>query len=322
MDSFDAYPISFTPILKDKIWGGTKLQTELNKVIPTETTGESWEISTVSGNTSVVENGVYKGTNLNDLIKLNPDAVLGTKIHKQFGFEFPLLFKFLDAKQDLSIQVHPNDALAKERHKSFGKTEMWYVMQADENAKLIIGFKENTEKEDFLQSVKNNTVIELLDEIKPKSGDVFYLATGTVHAICGGIVIAEIQQTSDVTYRIYDFDRLDDNGKKRELHLDYALEAINYKPLETKREYDHYINKINIAVDSPYFVTSVILLSGRMKMIQNHERFSVLMCVDDGFSIHFKDQEYKYKKGQTVYIPAMMDNYEIEGDGKVLEIHI
>ncbi len=322
MEKFKPYPISFTPILKDRIWGGTKLKTALSKNIPSETTGESWEISTVAGDVSVVENGIYKGKNLNELINISPEAVLGKKIHEKFGIEFPLLFKFLDAKQDLSVQVHPNDALAKKRHNTFGKTEMWFVMQADEDAKLIIGFKKKTSKEDFLKKVKDNTVIELLDEIKPIVGDVYYLATGTVHAIGAGTVIAEIQQTSDITYRIYDFDRIGDDGKKRELHLDLAMDAIEFESFDTKKTYHKIENTINNIVDSPYFVTAMIPLAGKMEIDQNTDSFSVLMCVEGNFSILHSRDTYNYKKGQTVLVPAQLGKFSLTGNAKLLEIHI
>jgi mannose-6-phosphate isomerase len=229
------YPLQFQPILKDRIWGGTKLKTYLNKSITTEITGESWEISTVENDVSVIANGFFKGKSLNELINESPEAVLGTKVYKQFGKQFPLLFKYLDAREDLSIQVHPNDALAKKRHNSFGKTEMWYVMQADDDARLIVGFKEKSSPEEYLKSLENKTIIDILDAKKVKKGDVFFLETGTVHAIGAGTVIAEIQQTSDITYRLYDFDRVDANGTTRELHVDLALDAINYNVVDAQK---------------------------------------------------------------------------------------
>ena len=184
------YPLQFQPILKDRIWGGTKLKTYLNKPITSEITGESWEISTVENDVSVIANGLYEGKSLNDLINEFPEAVLGTKVYKQFGKQFPLLFKYLDAREDLSIQVHPNDELAKKRHNSFGKTEMWYVMQADDDARLIVGFKEKSSPEAYLKSLEDKTIIDILDTKNVKKGDVFFLETGTVHAIGAGTVIA------------------------------------------------------------------------------------------------------------------------------------
>ena len=231
------YPLTFYPILKERIWGGTKLKTYLNKPISSEITGESWELSTVPSDVSVVKNGLFKGKNLNELIDLYPEEMLGKSVFARFGKQFPLLFKYLDAREDLSIQLHPNDELAKARHNSFGKTEMWYVMQADENARLIVGFKEDSSREEYLHHIENKKLISLLNEVPVKKGDVFFLETGTIHAIGAGIVIAEIQQTSDVTYRIYDWDRVDANGNERELHTEFALDAINYKTTFTKKEY-------------------------------------------------------------------------------------
>jgi mannose-6-phosphate isomerase len=227
------YPLQFTPILKERIWGGTKLKSELDKPITSETVGESWEISTVDDNISVVTNGILAGKSLLDLIDSSPESILGFEVYKKFGKQFPLLFKYLDARQDLSIQVHPNDELAKKRHNSFGKTEMWYIMQADENARIIVGFKEESNANTYIENLKNKTLLSILDDIKVKTGDVFFLETGTVHAIGAGLVVAEIQQTSDITYRIYDFDRVDAQGNERELHVDLALDAINYNKTNT-----------------------------------------------------------------------------------------
>jgi mannose-6-phosphate isomerase len=237
MASMKLYPLQFEPILKERIWGGTKLKTFLNKPITSNVTGESWEISTVENDVSIVVNGSFKGKSLNELIYEFPEAVLGTKVYSQFGKQFPLLFKYLDAREDLSIQLHPNDELAKKRHNSFGKTEMWYVMQADADASLIVGFKEKSTPEEYLKHLNNKTIVDILDTKKVKQGDVFFLETGTIHAIGAGIVVAEIQQTSDVTYRVYDFDRVDANGNSRELHIDLALEAINYETVDAQKYY-------------------------------------------------------------------------------------
>jgi mannose-6-phosphate isomerase len=250
------YPLQFDPILKERIWGGTKLKTYLNKSITSNITGESWEISSVGNDVSIIANGAFKGKSLNELINKFPEAVLGTKVHAQFGKQFPLLFKYLDAREDLSIQVHPNDKLAKKRHNSFGKTEMWYVMQADTDARLLVGFKEKSSAENFTQNLKNKTLLHILDSKKVQQGDVFMLNTGTIHAIGAGIVVAEIQQTSDITYRVYDFDRVDANGNQRELHIDLALEALNYEKIEAQRLYSKTENTSNEVVNCKYFTTN------------------------------------------------------------------
>lgn len=316
------YPLQFQPILKDRIWGGTKLKTYLNKPITSEITGESWEISTVENNVSVIANGFFKGRSLNKLINEFPEEVLGTKVYKQFGKQFPLLFKYLDAREDLSIQVHPNDELAKKRHNSFGKTEMWYVMQADKDARLIVGFKEKSSPEEYLESLKSKTIIDILDTKKINKGDVFFLETGTVHAIGAGTVIAEIQQTSDITYRIYDFDRVDTSGNTRELHVDLALDAINYNVVDAQKEYSKEKNVANEVVDCKYFTTNFIPLDGNLTVVKNNESFTVYMCVDGTFDLIYNGELFHYKTGDTLLIPAEMTEFEIVGKASVLEIYI
>lgn len=316
------YPLQFNPILKDRIWGGTKLKSYLNKPITSEITGESWEISTVTHDVSIISNGNYAGKSLNELINEFPESVLGTEVYKKFGNQFPLLFKYLDAREDLSIQVHPNDELAQKRHHSFGKTEMWYVMQADFNAKLIVGFKEKSSSDEYKKSNEDGTFIELLDIKKVKKGDVFFLATGTVHAIGAGTVIAEIQQTSDITYRIYDFDRIDPQGNKRELHIDLALDAINYDTVEAQKEYSKIENSVNIMVDCPYFTTNFIPLNEEMNFTKNKESFTVYMCVEGSFELILQNEKYNYSIGDTILIPAAMSEFKIKGVASLLEIYI
>ncbi|MEZ4854229.1 type I phosphomannose isomerase catalytic subunit [Flavobacterium sp.] len=316
------YPLQFTPILKDRIWGGTKLKSLLNKEIPSETTGESWELSTVPNEVSVINNGEFKGKNLNEIINLYPIEILGESVISRFGKEFPLLFKFIDAKTDLSIQVHPNDELAKKRHNSFGKTEMWYVMQADENARLVVGFKQNATKNEYVEKLNSKQLAELLNEIPVAQGDIFFLETGTVHAIGGGVVVAEIQQTSDITYRLYDWDRVDANGIGRELHTELALDAINYNTTETKIAYNKQENKSNIAVHCNYFKTNVIPLNGKMNWIAHNNSFTVFMCTEGSFSIEIDTILYQYKMGDTVLLPAIIQNATILGKATILEVWV
>lgn len=316
------YPLQFEPILKERIWGGTKLKTYLNKPITSEITGESWEISTVENDVSIVANGKFKGKSLNELIADYPMEILGTKVYQAFGKQFPLLFKYLDAREDLSIQLHPNDELAKKRHNSFGKTEMWYVMQADAAAKLIIGFKEKSSPEEYTLHLNNKTLPDILDTKKVQKGDVFLLETGTIHAIGAGNVIAEIQQTSDITYRVYDFDRVDANGNKRELHNDLALEAINYDTVEAQKTYLKTENVANEMVYCQYFTTNFIPLNGNMKVQKNQDSFTVYMCVDDSFELSFDGITYSYQKGDTVLVPASLTDFQLNGKASILEIYI
>jgi len=320
--SIKLYPLVFEPILQDRIWGGTKLKTDLGKNIPTQTTGESWELSTVQDNVSIVKQGEYAGKPLTDLLEQFPAEVLGTKVHEHFGTQFPLLFKFLDAKEDLSIQVHPNDELAKKRHNSFGKTEMWYVMQADEGSRIIVGFKEKSSPEEYLNKLKNKNLIDILNEQPVKKGDVYFLETGTIHAIGAGIVIAEIQQTSDITYRIYDWDRVDANGNGRQLHVEEALEAMNYNPTDTKKEYTKKINESNVTVDCPYFTTNYLPLEGRADITKDGNSFTVYICTEGEYSIEADGETYSFKKGDTVLIPAALKAFMLSGRATLLEIYI
>ena len=316
------YPLQFEPILKERIWGGTKLKDYLNKPITSNSTGESWEISTVENDVSVVSNGVYKGKSLNDLINEFPEAILGTTVYAKFGKQFPLLFKYLDARDDLSIQVHPNDKLAKERHNSFGKTEMWYVMQADENARLILGFKEKSSAEEYVQNLKNKTLLTILDTKTVKQGEVYFLETGTVHAIGAGTLIAEIQQNSDITYRLYDFDRVDANGNLRDLHIDLALEAINYETVEAQKDYLKKENVSNSLVDCRFFTTNIIPLNGEVKVNKSQNSFTVYMCVDGSFEMTINKETFQYCKGDTLLIPASLTDFQFNGQASILEIYI
>ena len=297
-------------------------KTFLHKPIVSKITGESWELSTVEGDVSCIANGELKGKSLTSLIDELPNEILGTEVYTRFGKQFPLLFKYLDARQDLSIQVHPNDELAKKRHNSFGKTEMWYIMQADDEAKIIVGFKEKSNADDYVKNLKNNTLFSILDEVTVKCGDVFFLETGTVHAIGAWLVVAEIQQTSDITYRIYDFDRLDTSGNTRELHVDLVLEAINYNKVQTKKDYTKNVNESNDVVDCPYFTTNFIPLEDKITVSKSGKTFTVYMCVEGTFEIEYSNSKLEYKKGDTILISAAMNAFILHGKASILEIYI
>jgi len=316
------YPLQFEPILKERIWGGEKLKTILNKPITSKITGESWELSTVEGDVSVVANGELKGKSLMELIDESPNEILGTEVYKRFGKQFPLLFKYLDAREDLSIQVHPNDKLAKERHNSFGKTEMWYVTQADADARIIVGFKEDSSKEEYLKHLNDKSLVSILDTVKAKPGDVFFLETGTVHAIGAGLVVAEIQQTSDITYRLYDFDRKDAQGNTRELHVDLALDAINYNKVDTQKKYETKTNTSNVVVDCPYFTTNFLPLENKLEVSKSGASFTVYMCIEGSFEIEYSGFKQTYIKGDTILVPAEINAFILNGNASILEIYI
>lgn len=316
------YPLQFDPILKERIWGGTKLKTVLDKPIISDITGESWELSGVKGDVSVVSGGTYKGKSLQELLDEFPSEILGAKVHKRFGNEFPLLFKFIDARQDLSIQVHPNDELAQRRHNSFGKTEMWYIMQADRDSRIIVGFKHRSRRDEYLFHLQQKTLLDILDTVKTKAGDVFFLETGTVHAIGAGVLLAEIQQTSDITYRLYDFDRKDANGNKRELHVDLAVDAINYDVTHTQKSYSDRENQSNPIVDCPYFTTNFLPLHGEISIEKTGDSFTVYMCVEGSFALENQTQKYEFGKGDTVLVPAALKQFKLSGKASLLEIYI
>lgn len=230
------YPLKFEPILKEKVWGGNKLNTLFQKEAIGEI-GESWEISGVNENVSVVSNGSLKGKSLNWLLEVYKHKLVGRKVYRHFGNTFPLLFKLIDACEDLSVQVHPDDFLAKKRHNSFGKTEMWYILDVEKEGRLILGFNEKMSQKKYLKALSENRITEILKSEPVKKGDAFILKPGTVHAIGAGVLLAEIQQTSDITYRIYDWERPDTNGQMRQLHTDLALDAIDFNSSKTKLEF-------------------------------------------------------------------------------------
>ncbi len=321
------YPIKFKPILKETIWGGEKLMTVLNKQSDEKNIGESWEISSVDRNISIVANGKLKGESLENLLIIYRDALVGKKVFNEFSYKFPLLIKYIDAKEALSIQLHPNDKLAKERHNSFGKTEMWYVMQADEGGDLIVGFKEDSNKEDYLEHLKNKSLLEILNVDKVQKGDVYFIPTGRVHAIGAGVMLAEIQQTSDVTYRIYDWDRKDTRGNYRKLHTELALDAIDYKAQEEyKTTYNKTLNKQSNIVDCQYFTTNIISIKGKIKIDHsNKDSFVIYMCVKGEVAFHYGEDEVEIlRNGETILIPAILNEFSISStnDSELLEIYI
>lgn len=317
---FIAYPITCHPILKDRIWGGSKLKS-IGKNLPSDSIGESWEVSMIGEDVSIVQNGAYQFTSIDVLIQNFPEEILGKEIVAQYGVQFPLLFKFLDAKTDLSIQLHPNDTLAKKRHNSFGKTEMWYIMEAEENARIILGFNKDSSAEEYIQHLENKTLPTILKEYKVTKGDVFFIETGTVHAIGGGILLAEIQQTSDITYRIYDWDRVDAEGNPRELHVDLALEAIDYKAKETQVVYQKDENVSNALVHCPFFRTNFIPLNDAMHKTKE-DRFYVYICTEGSFEVEYNGESFVFAKGDTVLIPACIRSFTLKGKANLLEIYI
>ena len=321
------YPLKFTPILKDKIWGGSKLKTVLNKDFsPLPNAGESWEISGVEGDISVVSNGFLAGNDLEELIEIYMGDLVGDHVYENFGVEFPLLIKFIDANDVLSIQVHPDDELSKERHNAYGKTEMWYVIEADKGSELIVGFNQNITKEQYLAKLKEGRLEEILNNAPVKEGSCFFIPAGRVHAIGKGILLAEIQQTSDVTYRMYDFNRTDDAGNPRELHTELAVDAIDYS-FEKKYEtsYQTEINKTSELVRCPYFTTNILEFDKpQEKDYIELDSFVIYMCLEGDMEITYEEGSITVAKGESVLIPAIINNLTLtpKTKTKILEVYI
>jgi len=319
------YPIKFQPILKDKIWGGTKLKQLLNKDSDSLNVGESWEISDVEGDTSVVVNGVLKNRSLKSLLETFKADLIGKRNYDVFGNKFPLLIKFLDAKADLSIQLHPNDQLAAKRHNSFGKTEMWYVLQADEAANLIVGFNKKMTPKDYLKHLEDKTLTKILNFDVVKTGDTYFIEVGRLHAIGAGVLLAEIQQTSDITYRVYDWDRVDNEGNKRELHNDLAIDAIDFNMKDDFRiDYSNSINKTNQMISCKYFTTNYIKIKDqKLDKINDHDSFIIYMCVDGEAIIKTDTAKEQIIKGETILLPAAITSFEISAkNGTLLEVYV
>ena len=318
------YPLKFQPILKDKIWGGHKLQQLLNKPTTSTEAGESWEISDVEGDTSVVANGPLKGSSLKALLESYTSDLLGEKNFRQFGTKFPLLIKFIDAKQDLSVQLHPNDQLAKERHNSFGKTEMWYVVQADPDSNLIVGVNQDMTQELYLKHLEAKTLQSILNFDAVKPGDTYFIEVGRIHAIGAGVLLAEIQQTSDITYRVYDWDRVDSEGKERELHNDIALEAFDFEmPDNFRVKYSLDSNTSTELVSCPYFTTNVLEVNAPIQKENNHDSFMIYMCVEGAASLEVDGAVTEFSMGETILVPACIQRFSISANhAKLLEVYI
>lgn len=302
------YPLKFNNIFKSVVWGGEKIAPFKGVTTEQRNIGESWELSGVKGNESVVSDGELAGKTITELAQSYKGALLGQKVYEKTGAEFPLLIKFIDARDDLSIQVHPDDELAAKRHNgSKGKTEMWYVVQADENAHLMSGLTKEITPEEYASKVNDNTVTDVLHDYKVKAGDVFFLPAGRIHSIGSGCFIAEIQQTSDITYRIYDFGRKGLDGKPRELHTELSKAAIDYNVLpDYKTAYTEKWNKENELVSCSYFTTSLYDLDMPVtKDVKSLDSFLIVICIaGKGILTDSEHHTVILKQGETVLIPA------------------
>lgn len=321
------YPLKFKPIFKDKIWGGQKIKTELGMDYGSlPNCGEVWVISGVEGNPSIVENGFFAGNELNELVETFMGDFVGDRIYEKFGDEFPLLIKFINTNDWLSIQVHPDDQLAKKRNIGNGKTEMWYVLNADHDAQLISGFKRRVDKETYVNHLENNTLKEILNFEKVKKEDVFFIPAGRVHAIGPGILLTEIQQTSDTTYRIYDWDRIDSAGMQRELHTEEAIDAIDFTfHKEYKTNYKAKLNHTSSIVDNPKFTTNIIELDQILrKDFEELDSFVIYIAVHGETTINWFDDKVLLKAGEAIIKPAILKDIELIPNmaSKLLEVYI
>jgi mannose-6-phosphate isomerase len=323
----ELYPIKFEPILKEKIWGGSSIVKHYGKKAdPSKLIGECWEISALQDNLSVVSNGFLAGNNIEEIIEVYMGDITGEAVFEKYGVEFPLLIKLIEAKDDLSVQVHPADKLARERHKAYGKTEMWYVLESAPAAKIYTGFKQAITREVFKDALSRGELPGILNAETAEPGDVFFTPAGRIHAIGAGTLLAEIQQTSDITYRLYDWDRLDPNGKSRDLHIDLATDALDYNAsglskIKIKPEKD----KTENIVSCPYFHTNILQFGSLVRKDYNIlDSFIIYLCTEGDFIIHWENGSEPVTKGETVLLPAIISDVVLEPrpEAGILEIFI
>lgn len=316
--------IKFRPILKQVLWGGNKIISFKQLDAEMEQVGESWEVSGVKDNESIVANGQYEGMKLNDLVALLKGDLVGKENYERFGNEFPLLIKFIDASKQLSIQVHPNDEQAKAKGLKRGKTEMWYIMESAPDATLLSGLKRTITSEEYKAMVENDTITDALCEYRVGEGDVFYLPAGRIHSIGAGTFLAEIQETSDVTYRIYDFKRKDKDGNYRQLHTEAAAECIDYSVESDYRiKYEPRKNEGVELAQCPHFTTSVYDLDEPMLLDYSElDSFVVLIALSGECTLSTGDAETQLRAGETVLLPATTQTLSVSGTVKFLETFV
>jgi len=323
----ELYPLKFESVLKEKVWGGSALATHLNKKSTgSNHIGESWELSAIADDLSVISNGFLAGNNIEELIEVYMGDITGDQIYEKFGNEFPLLIKFIEAQEDLSIQVHPNNELAKKRHKAYGKTEMWYILDCKKNSKIYTGFKTGVTRESYEVALKNNKIEDILNVETPEPGNTFFTPAGRVHAIGAGIVLVEIQQTSDITYRIFDWNRKGSGKEKRELHTDLALDAIDFKQTGSNKlnKLPVLNNSLNL-VNCEFFNTNLLYFNKPIdKEYYFIDSFVVYICIDGEFQICWDGNTENVVKGETVLLPAMIKEVTLKpsNEARLLEVYI
>jgi mannose-6-phosphate isomerase len=320
------YPLKFKPIFQEKLWGGKKLSRIFNKNSPNAGIGESWEISGLSENVSVVSEGFLKDNSLLDIQETYLSDFIGDTLYAKFGTNFPLLVKLIDADDDLSVQVHPDDDLAAERYGENGKNELWYIAHAEPGAELILGFNKKITKEEFLKLAKEEKLRDYLFRKKVKTGEAYYIPAGLVHSIGRGIVIAEIQQSSDITYRIDDRNRRDKDGNKRQLHIMEAADAIDFEGTKPQAlEYDKQPDKQNRLFESAHFCVNFIPLRTFLEADYNRrESFTIYLCLSGSFKIVYPEGNVIVSKGETVLLPSEIGHVDLQPihDADILEVYI
>lgn len=317
--------LRFRPLLKQTIWGGDKIIPFKHLTSDLKNVGESWEISGVPGNETIVNGGEYDGKRLSEVVAQLKEKLVGEANYKRFGNEFPLLIKFIDAKQPLSIQVHPNDETAHKLGYERGKTEMWYVMKSDADANMLVGLKKKITPEEYTEMVENDTIVDALGHYDVKEGDCFFLPSGRIHSIGKGCFLCEIQQTSDVTFRIYDFKRKDKNGNYRQLHTKEAAVSIDYHIEQNYRtEYTEEKNRGISLVQCPYFKTFVYDINEPVTIdLSALDSFIITIVVGgEGSVTDNEGNVYKVASGDSLLFPATTKELKMEGDMKFLETYV
>ena len=321
------YPLKFKPVFKEKIWGGSRINDKLGlDFAPLPNCGEAWVMSGVNECQTVVSEGFLAGNTLNEVLEIYMDELVGDSIYERYKNEFPILVKFIDANDWLSIQVHPDDELAAKRMIGNGKSEMWYILDADPDAQLITGFNKLTERDTYLEHVKSHRLKELLNFETVAKGDVFFIPAGRVHALGPGILLAEIQQTSDTTYRIYDWDRVDPSGNPRELHTELAVDAIDFEQYDSYRsDYRPLMNRKTPVVSSPYFTTNVLIFNEEIeKDYTDLDSFVIYLCVEGETKMTIDGENYHLAKGELILLPAVVEEVVLTpvAETRILEVWI
>lgn len=319
-------PFVFDPFLKSVLWGGSRIATYKGWPARSEKIGESWELSAMPGRESVVKAGADRGLLLSQLVEKYGEALLGRRVQALYGDRFPLIVKLIDAHRDLSLQVHPDEALARRLHQASGKTEMWYVVQADPGAAICAGFARDLSPAEYDRHLEDRSIMSVVTRHDSHPGDAFYLPAGCIHALCAGNLVVEVQQASDITYRVYDYDRLDVDGRPRELHTELAREALNFRAAaDCFIPYDHASKGSTPLVDGPYFRVNRVVLRGALPIAGGRDAFVALMCVEGRVRLLKADDAVpvlSLQRGETALLPAAAPDLVVEGEATLLQVTV